>query len=306
MRVPEVVRSKAVAAGAAHWLDELPGLVARLAGEWAFRVVRPLSGGTESLVLDVVLGDGTPAVLKLMIPRPADAVDAAANEICFLLLAGGEGCARLLADDEEAGALLLERLGRPLHELAFPIAQRQEILCAAASRVWRPAPGCALPTGAAKGRWLVDFITATWEELGRPCSERAVDEALGCAERRIARHDGERAVLVHGDVHAANALESGDGFKLIDPDGLLAEAEYDMGILMREDPVELMRGDPWERARRLAAWTDLDPVAVWEWGAVERVSTGLLCTQVDFQPLGRQMLQAADHVASLSGGADPV
>ena len=42
---------------------------------------------------------------------------------------------------------------------------------------------------------------------------------------------------MHGDVHQWNALQAaGGGFKLVDPDGLLAEAEYDLGILMREDP----------------------------------------------------------------------
>src|SRR6266516_4877476 len=56
-----------------------------------------------------------------------------------------------------------------------------------------PAPGCGLPTGAEKGRWLADFITTTWAELDRPCSERAVDYALACAARRVDAHDDERA-----------------------------------------------------------------------------------------------------------------
>jgi streptomycin 6-kinase len=93
-------------------------------------------------------------------------------------------------------------------------------------------------------------------------SERAVEHALPSAERRIAAHDDERAVLVHGDVHQWNALQAPGGFKLVDPDGLLAEAEYDMGILMREDPVELLEGDPYERARRLANRTGLNPIAI--------------------------------------------
>ncbi len=163
--------------------------------------------------------------------------------------------------------------------------------------MWRPAPGCGLPTGADKGRWLVDFITTTWEELGRPCSERAVDHALACAGRRIDAHDDERAVLVHGDVHQWNALEWESGFKLVDPDGLLAEAEYDLGIIMREDPLELLDGDPHERARWLALRSGLDATAIWEWGVVERVSTGLLGTNVGLQPVARQMLAAADLVA---------
>lgn len=73
------------------------------------------------------------------------------------------------------------------------------------------------------------------------------------------------AVLVHGDVHQWNALEAKQGFKLVDPDGLLAEAEYDLGILMREDPTELLDGDPRRRAHWLAARCGLDAAAIWEW-----------------------------------------
>ena len=80
-------------------------------------------------------------------------------------------------------------------------------------------------------------------------------------------------------------------------DGLLAEPEYDLGIIMREDPLDLLDNDPRERARWLAAHTGLDAVSIWEWGVVERVSTGLLGTKVGLQPVSRQMLAAADHVA---------
>jgi streptomycin 6-kinase len=229
-----------------------------------------------------------------MIPRPGDY---AAREITVLRLVDGDGCGRLLRADPARGALLLERLGRSLDQLGLPIGRRHEILSATARRIWRPAAGCGLPTGAEKGRWLIDFITETWTELGHPCSLRAVDDALACAARRIEAHDDERAVLVHGDVHQWNVLEAGTGFKLVDPDGLLAEAEYDLGVVMREDPVELMGGDPRARARWLAARCGLDATAIWEWGVVERVSTGLLCTKLDLQPVGRQMLTAAEYAA---------
>lgn len=69
---------------------------------------------------------------------------------------------------------------------------------------------------------------------------------------------------MHGDVHQWNALEAANGFKLVDPDGLLAEPEYELGILMREDPVELMRGDPWDRAHRLSELGGCDVYATWE------------------------------------------
>ncbi|HUF32814.1 MAG TPA: aminoglycoside phosphotransferase family protein [Acidimicrobiales bacterium] len=293
IQVPEVVRSKARVAGAERWLADLPDLVASLEVDWSISIGGVYDGGTEALVVAAALDDGTPAVLKLLVPRSDDA---AAHEITVLRLADGEGCARLLQADADRGALLLERLGRSLSKLDLPLLRRMEVLTTAAARMWRPAAGHGLPTGAEKGRWLADFIPEAWERLDRPCAERSVDHALACAERRIAAHDDERAVLVHGDVHQWNALEASDGFKLVDPDGLLAEAEYDLGILMREDPVELMDGDPRERSRWLAATTGLDETAIWEWGVVERVSTGLVCAEIDL-PDGRHMLTAADRLA---------
>jgi streptomycin 6-kinase len=292
--IPAVVRNKALAAGAGSWLDELPGLIASLERDWRITVGRPFPDATEAFVAEALpASPGPPSVLKLMIPRDGDH---ARNEITVLRLADGDGCARLLRADADRGALLLERLGRPLVQLGLPLARRHEILSAAAARLWRPAPGAGLPTGADKGRWLAEFITASWLELDRPCSARAVEYALDCAARRVAAHDDARAVLVHGDVHQWNALEAGDGFKLVDPDGLLAEAEYDLGVVMREDPVELRHGDPRERARWLARRCGLDATAIWEWGAAERVSTGLLCTRIGLQPVGREMLVTADYV----------
>jgi len=294
--VPPIVRNKALAVGAGQWLEELPSLIADLERQWWITVGRTYEDATEAFVAEANCADGTPTVLKIIVPRSEDAAD---HEITALRLANGDGCVRvrLLRADEGRGALLLERLGRSLRDLAMPLARQHEILCATATRVWRPAPDCDLPTGADKGRWLVEFITTTWEELGHPCSLQAVDHALECAGRRIAAHDDERAVLVHGDVHEWNALEAGPGFKLVDPDGLLAEPEYDLGILMRENPVELMAGDPRDRASRLAARTNLDPIAIWEWGVVERVSTGLLCTKIALNPIGHDMLGAADQIA---------
>lgn len=291
-----MVRNKAAAVGALAWLDQLPGVLADLERDWDIIVGRPFADATEGYVAEAMLAGGLPVVLKVVVPRDV-AGDAASHEITVLRLADGEGCARLLRSDVARGALLLERLGPSLHDLGLPLRQRLPILCSAAARVWRSAAGAGLPTGAEKARWLSAHITTTWDALDRPCSERAVSNALACATRRADAHDDERAVLVHGDVHAWNALQAGDGFKLVDPDGLLAEPEYDLGVLMREDPLDLAQGDPHDRARWLAARMGCDATSIWEWGVVERVSTGLLCTRIGLQPVGRDMLAVADRVA---------
>jgi streptomycin 6-kinase len=291
LEIPAVVREKALAVGAQAWIDELPALIDSIQADWGISVGRLYPDSTEAVVAEATRADASPAVLKLIVPRDGDAAE---HEATVLRLAAGEGCPRLFQEDVARGALLVERLGRPLSELRLPIRRRHEILVAAAARIWRPAAGSGLPTGAAKARWLAEFIATMWEELDRPCSERSVEHALASAKRRGDAHRDETAVLVHGDVHQWNALEAADGFKLVDPDGLLAEAEYDLGIIMREDPLD---GDLRERARWLAARTGLDADAIWEWGIVERVSTGLLGTRVGLQPIARQMLAVADQLA---------
>lgn len=292
--VPDAVRRHAIAGGHQGWLERLPALVSELEREWSFTVGLAYDGGNEAFVADVSLDDGSGSVLKVLIPRDDDS---ARNEITVLRLADGDGCARLLRSDLSRGAMLLERLGARLDESGLSAPLRREILCTAAARLWRLVPDEPLPTGAEKGRWLVGFIEQQWEELGRPCSQEAVAYAVDCAKRRIAAHHEASSVLVHGDIHEWNALKAERGYKLIDPDGLFAEPEYDLGVIMRQDTID--PADPRASARWLARLTGGDEVATWEWAAVERLSSGLWCTRLELQPLGRDLLRTADAVAQL-------
>lgn len=292
--VPGAVRKHAIAEGHQGWLEQLPTLVAELEREWSITIGRSYDGGNEAFVADASLDDGSGAVLKVFIPRDNDS---ARNEITVLRLADGDGCARLLRSDLSRSAMLIERLGARLDESGLPALRRREILCAAAERVWRLVPDSPLPTGAEKGRRLIGFITRTWEQLDRPCSQEAVAYAVDSAQRRIAAHDDASSVLVHGDIHEWNALKADHGYKLIDPDGLLAEPEYDLGVIMRQDPID--PADPRASARGLAFGTGLDETATWEWATVERLSSGLWCTRLELQPLGRDLLRTADAVAKL-------
>jgi hypothetical protein len=44
--VPEVVRNKALAAGAAAWLDEIPSLIADLERDWGITIGQPFPDAT--------------------------------------------------------------------------------------------------------------------------------------------------------------------------------------------------------------------------------------------------------------------
>ena len=265
--VHAVLQNRARLRDAEQWIDELPDRIAALESAWSLRVVGPpYESATEAYVAPVVLDDGTAAVLKILLPWPEGPVN---HERTVLRLAGRNGLVRLLRDDETHDALLLEALGPPLDQLKLPTPHRHEIMCDTLSEFWRGVRGRAgdvaalgLPSGAEKAAWLADHITELAATLDGACTPAAIEHALACADRRRRAHDPRRATLVHGDVHQWNTLQHPDGgYRFVDPDGLFAEAEYDLGILMREDPDEPddpARGDPRRRARWLADRTGLD------------------------------------------------
>src|SRR3954468_25035920 len=218
--LPEAVTLRARSHGAAgeRWLRALPGLVDEVERRWSVTIGDALAGGSAAYVAPATTATGDTVVVKIAFPAELDD-GAFAQSVRVYELAGGRGCATLLAHDAELSAILLQRLGRTLSSLGLPTERQVEIICTTVRQVWIPVPaGTALPTGAEKARGLADFIATTWEELDRPCSARAVDTALGFAAERAAAFDRESAVLVHGDAHELNTLEDGRGaFKLVDP-----------------------------------------------------------------------------------------
>jgi len=296
--LPQAARTRALAAGpqGAAWLEGLPGLVEGVARDWNLTLGATLDGGSEAFVALATDREGRAAVLKVIPPHR----DPASREVETLLAARGRGYARVLAYDPGRRALLLERLGRQLAEMGWPVDRQIEALCEALQAAWRPLEDPAgFMTGAQKAQSLAQFTQAIWREMGRPCSERTVETALSYAREREAAFDPGAAVLAHGDAHAWNALQvpGEDGFKFVDPDGLFIERAYDLGIAMREWAGDLLAGDPVglgaRRCRRLAELTGVDAEAIWQWGFMERVSSGMLCLKLGIAE-GREMLAVAD------------
>jgi streptomycin 6-kinase len=311
LEIPSAVRLKALSMGQAGeaWLAGLAGVVSDLTAEWGLSVDSVLRGGTEAFVAGVAMPDGRKAVLKVSIPTGA----ANAGELDTLLAGHGRAYAAVYACDKAREAILLERLGRQLYELGWPVDAQIAAICATLRAAWMPLPqGVHFMTGAEKAKSLSAFIEAAWQELGRPCAERTIETALDYAEIRRRGFDPALAVLAHGDAHAWNTLLiPGDGparFKFVDPDGLFIERAYDLGISMREWTSELLAGDPLALGRKrcllLAELAGVDPEPIWQWGFLERVSTGLLCMKVGLDG-GRDMLAVADAWAAPSGHPRP-
>jgi streptomycin 6-kinase len=291
--IPDEVRRKVLADGNPTWLDELPSVVGSLVQDWSLTLGNAFHGGHSAFVVAATLADGTAAVLKVGVPG---AWRELGSEAAVLRLADGEGCARLLRDDLDRGALLLERLGASMYDVVPDPAARHDTLCDVAARLWRPVvPDVDLPTGADKAIEYAHLLPRLWEETGRACSRATVEDALACMERRRRAHDDRGAVLVHGDVHDMNALQAADGmFKLVDPGGLWAEPACDLGTIVRCNPDS---GDDLRaRTERLAVRSGVDETAIWEWGTIYRVTSGLYCRTIGFQPFGDLLLAEADRL----------
>jgi streptomycin 6-kinase len=304
--LPELVRQKATSLGkqGEAWLAGLPELIAHLEARWSMTVGEALPGGTAAFVARARMTSGGEAVLKVALPDPGFRSQAQVLE-----RARGRGYARLLGSALKHHAILLEALGPSLEQLAMPAERQLETLSAMLLRAWEVPPWVE-PTRTAveaKARELHALVSRLWVELGRPCSEAVFSQALRFAERRAAAAEPERAVLVHGDPHPANALQvmtpragAEPGFVFVDPDGFLAEPAYDLGVVLREWSSELLAGDAPQVARRycrlLAGHTGVEEQAIWEWGFLEGVSSGLYALSFGAEALGRPFLVTAERL----------
>jgi streptomycin 6-kinase len=284
IEIPPLVRQRGRSKGTlgAQWLQALPAVVAGLSAQWGLQLGRAYRGGTAGYVAAACDPSGQEVVLKVAMALDDEDVAKYRRSVVVHRLAGGQGCARLLAHDDAVSALLLERLGPSLHEMDTPLPRLLETVATTLRSLWRPVDeDVDLPTGADEAVSLATTIVTTWEQLHRPCPLDVVDRAVGYCDERAAAFDPTAAVLVHGDAHGWNTLDAGAGrCKLVDPEGARSEPARDLGVPMREYNGPLLAGDTSrlvrERAELLAEWCGVDPVAVWQWGYVERVATGLL------------------------------
>jgi len=244
-----------------EWLERLPRLVSECADTWSLRVGEPFAGSHVSWVAPVELPDGAAAVLKINFPEPESECEPDA-----LAVWAGEGAVRLLAEDYDRRALLVERC-KPGTQLwaASDSDETMRIAAGVLRRLWRPPPDDH------RFRLLQDVAAAWAEELAQgPHEQTLVDEAVAFL-REAGPTQGE-AVVLHQDFHGGNVLRSSrEPWLTIDPKPLVGEREFDTASLLRDRRWEL-RADPAPQARircrldLLAAELDLDRERMRGWG----------------------------------------
>jgi len=257
------VTDLAGAKGGDRWLADVPATIAALEDRWGITVGERLAGGTASYVATAVTATGEQVVVKISVPG----VDFG-REVRTLRAAGGRGYVRLLAADLDRNAALLEPLGGSLSDSGLPPERQLAVLSDLLPLAWTVPPDRLAPT---------DKATDLAEFVGAFGGSAVVDEALRCAGRRSAAYDPDRCLVLHGDAAAANVLRRpGDGWVFVDPDGFVGDPAYDRGVAVRDWCAELLAAvDPRPLLRSYCLVLGGDPDATWDWGFLERVSTGL-------------------------------
>lgn len=286
--MPPVVATRARRAdGGDSWLRDLPHRLDELVRRWRLHVGAPLTGGTAAVVHAVTRSDGTPAVLKLPVPDPGNALTTRT-----LLGAGGAPLVRVLEHDGDD--LLLERLGPSLEASGRPVQDQLAVLTGLLPRVWRlPPEGEPFDKAAALSGVVLGLLDGPLDGV--------TARALEFAARRSGAFAPEATRVLHGDAAAANALLAPDrpcGAAFVDPDGFRGDPAYDVGVALRDwsaellthpRPAALLRGWCADAATR----TGTDAQAVWEWAYLERVSTGTYARSLGAEDLARPLLEAA-------------
>jgi streptomycin 6-kinase len=225
-------------------------------------------------------------VLKVQQPHRESEHEAAALELW-----DGEGAVRLLDQDPEEHALLLERAvpGTPLSSAGQEAAL--DVFVELLPRLWKPA-GPPFGTLAAEAAWWADSLADTWARFGRPFEQRLLDAALE-ALQELPRTQGEQ-VLLHQDLHADNVLAAQrEPWLAIDPKPLAGEREFGIAPVVRSRELGHSRRDVLRRFDRLTAELGLDRERARGWAIGQTIAWGFDGADHTHAEVARWLLEAA-------------
>ena len=268
--IPSALRRGLVGFGDAGraWVDELPGRLDRLRRRWDLELGPPFEpGGVTSWVAPA----GPHAVLKVVVPHPE-----AVHEAHALREWDGDGAVRLLDEDPDEHALLLERCrpGTGLGDAGRPDDEVLDVGAATAARLWRPLAGGPYED--------LGAVTASWAgEVGRLATQHDIplDAGLVAEGARLLRSlpaTAGRTVLLHGDLHPANLLAAErEAWLAIDAKPVRGDPAFDLPPLVLQTGDLVAHADPaTELARRLdrvAAATGVAVDRIRAWGVARTV-----------------------------------
>jgi streptomycin 6-kinase len=232
-----------------EWLLRLPSMLEEFAERWSLTLSPPFEPLSYNYVAPGVRSDGRAVVLKVGVPNPE-----LSTEIEALRCFDGRGSVLMLDADPDRGAILLERL-QPGEELSALDDDEKATSIAARvmQQLWREAP--AEHSFPAVERWAEGLKRLRREFKGGcgPFPAELVERAETYFEEFLA--NPHKPVLLHGDLHHGNILSAErKPWLALDPKGVIGEAAYEVGALLRNPMPQLLQAP--EPGRLLARRVD--------------------------------------------------
>jgi streptomycin 6-kinase len=245
----------------APWLAALPALAGSLLRRWDLTVDGPLMHGVCALVVPVRRPAGQPAVLKVSWPH-----EEARHEALALSLWDGAGAVKLLAADDDAWALLLERLDAGTTLRDVPVDEALTVVTGLMRRLDRQAPPGIRHLRDTAARWARELRTENDGTVPPDLVEQAVAYC-----RELGTRAGDH--LVNEDLHYDNVLRGDrEPWLVIDPKPIAGDREFGLIPLLwnRFDDVQAEGG-----LAAITAAAGLDPSLARKWTFVRAVDNWL-------------------------------
>jgi len=240
------------------WLGQLPDTIRELQARWSLSLAGPFDGSevTCSWVARATRADGSRAVLKLGMPHME-----AAHELQALRFWDGDPTVRLLEDDVELNAMLLEccEPGTALREL--PEMDQDVVLAGLLRRLWRAptAPHPFRPLSSMIESWAAETVAscAGWLDAG------LVQEGLRMLKQLSLECSDD--VLLATDLHAGNVLRARrKPWLAIDPKPFVGDRAFDATQHLFNCKPRIL-ADPGATIRRFADLLEVDSERVRLW-----------------------------------------
>lgn len=210
------------------WIAELPQTIQKLEQQLELKVIKTFPNLSYNYVSLVQNKQGEHFILKLGVPCLEFN-----HEIEALLYCQGEGVVQLLDHDADIGFLLLQHI-KPGESLACleDETKATKIAAKAMKSFWREVPmNHQFPSIENWANGLQNIRKHFHGGTG-PLPEQLVKKAETLFPELIATIS--KPIFIHGDLHHDNVLSmDGNQYIVIDPKGLIGEAEYEVVAYLR-------------------------------------------------------------------------
>ncbi len=249
------------------WLSGLPAALDACTAMWDLRVGDAFADSWVSLTLPATTRDKREVVLKIQYPDPESDTEADA-----LRLWDGDGAIRLIAENREHRALLLERCvpGHHLSTAGPDVALA--VVTGLLPRLWVAPVGPFRSLSDEVERWIAN-LPGEYERAGEPFEQSMLLDVVAILFE-LASSQGEQ-VLLHQDLHGDNVLRARrEPWLVIDPKPLVGEREFGLSPIIRSAELGHSKELVMYRLDRLSGQLGLNRERARLWAAGQAVAWG--------------------------------